>query len=95
MGRPKKQLDEIEIEEKNLMMNTNENLPAIKQIVRALAKGMPNPDAGMFSEAEVSNYVSEWVAKGYKIVNVSFLENVPEGAISMLYVLVRNDVLAG
>jgi len=69
-------------------------LPAIKQIVRSIAKGMPDPGIGMFSENEVSAYVSGWCAKGYKIANVTFLESTPEGAISILYVLVRSDVLA-
>ena len=80
------------------MMNpTNlvEELPAIRQIVRSIARGMPNPGIGMFSEEEVSAYVSSWCAKGYKIVNVTFLESTPDGAITILYVLVRSDVLYG
>jgi hypothetical protein len=85
------------IEESIEMMNTNINnpeLPAIKQIVRSIAKGMTNPAIGMFSEVEVSAYVSSWVDKGYKIANVTFLESTPDGAITILYVLVRSDVLA-
>lgn len=78
------------------MMNpTNSELPAIKQIVRSIAKGMSNPAIGMFPEEVVSAYVSDWVAKGYKIANVTFIETTPDGALTFAYVLVRSDVWVG
>ena len=78
-----------------MMSLNNSELPAIKQIVRSIAKNMSNPTIGMFSEEVVSAYVSEWVAKGYKVANVTFIETTPEGALTVLYVLVRSDVWVG
>jgi hypothetical protein len=61
--------------------------PRMHQIMRYIGKSdKSNPKENVYSGAEIDEYVSSWLNKGYKIVNTHYLGDNIEGY-GMLYVL--------
>jgi hypothetical protein len=65
-----------------------DGLPDVKQIVRYISKGMPQPQANFYSVEEVDAYVDSWLKQGYSLFNTHYIGEVPE-AFGVLYILVR------
>ena len=61
--------------------------PLVKQIVRVISRMSQDDDLGGFHSVEtIDAYLSEWVEKGYKLVNTHLVSEIPEGY-QMLYIL--------
>lgn len=77
--------DEVEVKPSKI---TVDGLPDVKQIVRYISKGMPQPQASYYSVEEVDAYVDSWLKQGYSLFNTHYIGEVPE-AFGVLYILVR------
>lgn len=71
----------------------------MKLIVRYLDKrNQDNPSAGTFSIESVNTFVSEWLNKGYKLIDTHYLgtQNLADGVVGfgMLFVLAKDVVLS-
>lgn len=77
--------DEVEVKTSKIKVD---GLPDVKQIVRYIAKGTPQPQANFYSVEEVDAYVDSWLKQGYSLFNTHYIGEVPE-AFGILYILVR------
>lgn len=66
---------------------TKASLPAVKQVIRYVSRGAPNPEARHYSVDEVDEYLGFWISQGYKLFNTHYLGENPEG-FGVLYILV-------
>ena len=67
-----------------LVMN---EYPLVKQVARVISrKNIDNDVDGYHKLETIDAYLSEWVERGYKLVNTHLVSEIPEGY-QMLYIL--------
>lgn len=79
-------LDGKELPEGVVVGETKTVLPKVKQLVRWLSKGTPDPQAGHYSVEEVDSHLSGWFLQGYELFNTHYLGENVDG-FGVLYVL--------
>lgn len=63
---------------------------AVKNVIRYISKrGLTLPETSEWSVGDVDTYLSEWIAKGYRLFSTHYLGENPEGY-GVLYVLVKD-----
>ena len=60
----------------------------VKQMVRRIAKGFPDPDHGVDDVKSVDKELGEWSKAGYRLFNTHYLGSTPE-SYDVMYILVR------
>lgn len=85
MATKEKELDDLFDEKEDEVTQVYE--PLVHTMIRTISRtGMV--DGGSYPLAWVDQQTSEWVAKGYKLINAQYIGTMPEG-IQVLYVFAK------
>ena len=61
-------------------------LPKVKQIIRYISRGTPDPQMEHYSVEEIDDYLSGWFSQGYELFNTHYIGENPYG-FGVLYIL--------